>query len=274
MIFDGYLKFFRRWFILKMHYFINSCNHGKKKFLFSAFFIRYTKYCNLFQRESILSKTNNFKMPNSNAVFLSALRNFFAYALLISNALVLNGNENDTLLSPLTASEFSLQQSAQHNPGVCWQFSAGTLAGKKEHQDPKGLPSYLLIISYRFSPWFSAGGGLGIDVMEHMAVPAFAELKMLLPVKRSYYPYLYFKSGHSFTLNSEKSYNPYRIEHSGGYVLGTGAGILLPGREDFRWFIQAGFRANELKTHSSPWVSGRVIHVYRRLELRIGVFFS
>jgi hypothetical protein len=213
-------------------------------------------------------------MPNFNAVSHSTLRNFCVYALLLSNVAILNGNDNDTLVSPLAASEFSLEQSGQHNPGTCWQFSVGTLAGKKEHQDPKGLPSYLLLISYRFSPWFSAGAGLGIDVMEHMAVPAFAEFKLLLPVKRSYYPYLYFKSGHSFTLNSEETHHHYNIEHSGGYLLGTGAGILLPGREDFRWFIQAGFRANELKTHASPGISGRIIHVYRRLELRIGVFFS
>jgi hypothetical protein len=206
--------------------------------------------------------------------FFSILRNFCAYALLLSNVSVLKGNDNDTLFSPPAATELSIKQSGHHYSGVCWQFSAGTLAGKKENQYSKGLPSYLLVISYKFNPWFSIGAGLGIDVMEHMAVPAFAEFKILLPVKRSYYPYLYFKSGHSFTIKSEKTQYPYEIGHSGGYLLGTGAGILLPGREDFRWFIQAGFRANELKTDASPWTSGQIIHVYRRLELRIGVFFN
>jgi hypothetical protein len=158
-----------------------------------------------------------------------------------------------------------------------WQFSAGTLAGKKPGEDPKGFPSFMLVTSYQFPVPLSAGVGVGLDIMDYMVAPIYADLKYLPATDRSYRLYVYMQAGHSFPLDktSEQWMGTHR--NSGGILLGTGAGILFPGREDFRFFIQAGFRYNELGiTITNSWsnTQSRIINQYNRLELRIGIYFS
>jgi hypothetical protein len=158
-----------------------------------------------------------------------------------------------------------------------WQFSAGTLAGKKPGEEAKGFPSFMLVTSYHFPVRLSAGVGVGLDIMDYMVAPLYADLKFLPATDRSYRLYLYMQAGHSFPIDKTSELWAATHRNSGGIFLGTGAGILFPGREDFRLFIQAGFRYNELGIDiTNNWANtrSRIINQYNRLELRIGIYFS
>ena len=161
--------------------------------------------------------------------------------------------------------------------GSFWQFSIGTLAGKNIQQETKGMPSFNFMYSYKFNRSVSAGFGIGLDIMDYMAAPAYFDLKLHLPVNRSYFPYFYIKSGKSFSVSDPGELNGMKSRNTGGFLIGTGAGIFLPGREDFRWFLQAGFRYNELNTELTQiWLDRKsnIIYSYQRLDVSIGVYFN
>lgn len=160
---------------------------------------------------------------------------------------------------------------------VYWQFSAGTLAGKKPNEEARGYQSFMFVSSYRLTPAVSSGIGIGLDLMDHIVVPLYADLKLLPPVERSYRPFLYIQAGKSFPVSKTSESQIETHLNRGGIFLGTGAGIFLPGREDFRWFVQVGFRYNELGIDvTNNWTDrqSKLIHQYHRLELRLGIFFS
>jgi hypothetical protein len=161
--------------------------------------------------------------------------------------------------------------------GLFWQFSIGTLAGNKNKQDMNGVPGIMMMTSYRFNRRISFGIGLGIEVMEYTAAPFYADFKLHLPVNRPYSPYLYGNAGKSMPLGKPPESFGIHNKYTGGFMSGVGAGIFLPGGEDFGWYFQAGFRYNELRTElSHGWVywQSEIIHYYHRLELRLGVFFN
>jgi hypothetical protein len=174
----------------------------------------------------------------------------------------------DTTLIPVTA--------RSQKSGVYWQFSVGALTGKSAEDRSEGMISFRALTSYRFTRWFSAGIGIGADMLEYTVLPLFADFKLMLPVERSYYPYLYANSGYSFPLKKSKETKFSSTEYFGGPMVGTGAGILLPGREDFRWYIEGGLRYSEIRMdirHAGLFKS-TLIYYYFRPELRLGVFFN
>ncbi len=166
--------------------------------------------------------------------------------------------------------------SGSHRSGLYWQFSIGSLTGKSFEDGSAGVISLMMLSSYQINNWFSAGLAIGIDMLEYMALPLCVDFKLLLPVKRSYYPYLYTKSGYSLPARKTGETNFNKSEYFGGPVFGVGAGIFLPGREDFRWYIQAGYRYSELRMESKPagGFKRELLYYYHRPELRLGVFFN
>jgi hypothetical protein len=174
----------------------------------------------------------------------------------------------DTTIVPLTA--------RSQKSGVYWQFSVGVLTGKSAEDRSEGMISFRALTSYQFTRWFSAGIGIGADMLEYTVLPVFADFKLMLPVERSYYPYLYAKSGYSFPLKKSKETKFSTTDYFGGPMFGTGAGILLPGREDFRWYIEGGLRYSEISMdlrHAGLFKRTH-IYYYFRPELRLGVFFN
>jgi hypothetical protein len=160
--------------------------------------------------------------------------------------------------------------------GFYWQLSVGVLTPKSSEDRSEGMISFRALTSWQFTRWFSAGIGIGADMLEYTVIPVFADFKLLLPVERSYYPYLYAKAGYSLPLKQIKETKYSKAEYFGGPMFGTGAGILLPGREDFRWYIEGGLRYSEIKmdiTHPGHF-KRTLIYYYYRPELRLGIFFN
>ncbi len=160
--------------------------------------------------------------------------------------------------------------------GFFSQASAGFLAGKSDHGDPASLPAFSILAASRVSPRFSLGLGTGMDLLEYMAAPVYGNIHMHLQVDRTYHPYLFFRSGYSFPLGKANDEPVYKFDRLGGYMLGTGAGILLPGDDHIRFYLQAGYRYQELRTDRTHTDTGVVVNYstfYNRLELTIGVFF-
>lgn len=115
-----------------------------------------------------------------------------------------------------------------------------------------------------------------MDLLEYMAAPIYGNIHLHLQVDRTYHPYLFFRSGYSFPLGKGDDGPVYKFDRLGGYMLGTGAGILLPGDDDIRFYLQAGYRYQELRTDRTHTDTGVVMNYstfYNRLELTIGVFF-
>lgn len=161
--------------------------------------------------------------------------------------------------------------------GSFWQFSIGTLTGKNVQQETDRMPSFSFMYSYKFNRTVSAGFGIGVDIMDYAAAPVYIDIKFHLPVNRSYFPYLYLKSGKSFSLSDSGQLNGMASRNTGGFLAGVGAGIFLPGREDFRWFLQAGYRYSELNTEmTQAWwgTSSSLLYTYPRIDVSFGVFFN
>jgi hypothetical protein len=240
--------------------------------------------CNLNSQKSILliysalyQKIQMVKnMAPNKITFLTfvLVLSCFPYLLTAQTGTVpdgLNSHVMSVELTGLANTEF--QETADPTPsysnGFLWQFSIGTLAGNKNKQNMNGVPGIMMATSYRFTERISLGIGLGIEVMEYTTAPLYADFKFHPPVNRSYSPYLYANAGKSLPIRNPSG--------TGGFMSGAGAGVLFPGGTDVGWYLQAGFRYNELRTEIPHGWGNRqsvMIQVYHRLELRLGVYFN
>lgn len=129
---------------------------------------------------------------------------------------------------------------------------------------------------YGFSSKYVIGAGAGIELFETLMLPLNIETRWVMTDSK-FSPFLSVKAGYSFALEDPESYWGESYNSTGGYLCGTGLGVLIwtNNRNAFELNIQ--YRYQDIKTIRTYEWSGETTTLttkYNRLELRFGFLFQ
>ena len=163
--------------------------------------------------------------------------------------------------------------------GYYIHFGASMLLGKSVESETNML-SISLSNGYKFRSGLMLGIGTGIEEMTMPLLPVYAELKYH-PFPSHVSPFIFLRSGYAFSLmGDDEAANMYGYtrESKGGFLINTGAGILLQTWEKVGINIALGYRFQQVSvTENNNWTrysyATESVTRFNRLELQLGLVF-
>ena len=163
--------------------------------------------------------------------------------------------------------------------GYYLRFGLSMLLGKSEESESNML-SISLSNGFKFRNGLMIGIGSGIEEMTMPLLPVYSEVHYH-PFNSHVSPFIYLKSGYAFSLQGDDENNywyGYSRESKGGFLLNTGAGILLQTWEKVGINIALGYRFQQVSVNEdSNWSSSSYVTEYvtrfNRIELQLGFVF-
>ncbi len=168
----------------------------------------------------------------------------------------------------------------QKTSGYYIRFSTSLLTGRSENLNRKDI-SINLSNGYQFSNGLAIGAGSGMEELELVLVPLYAEMRYT-PLNSGVSPYVWLRAGYSFATSDQAvtvvEYSKLKRNSEGGFLFGTGAGISM-----FTWrktaiSIGLGYRYQKVIFREDLyWWGGNTIREtvthFNRLELQLGFTF-
>ena len=168
----------------------------------------------------------------------------------------------------------------QKTSGYYIRFSTSLLTGRSENLNRQDI-SINLSNGYQFSNGLAIGAGSGIEELELVLVPLYAEMRYT-PLNSGVSPYAWLRAGYSFATSDQAvtvvEYSTLKRNSEGGFLFGAGAGISM-----FTWrktaiSIGLGYRYQKVIFREDLyWWGGNTIREtvthFNRLELQLGFTF-
>ena len=168
--------------------------------------------------------------------------------------------------------------SAVDKKGYSIRLSTSVLAGRNSN-GKVGTMSIHLSNGYQFSNGLSAGFGTGIEKLDVMVMPVYADLRFQ-PLKTRLSPFVWIKSGYGFPVsdyNNGEYYYDYYSEPKGGTMFSTGTGIALYSWRRNAVSIGLGYRYQIIRyRQKDPWngeSDNELITRFNRIEVQFGFIF-
>lgn len=163
--------------------------------------------------------------------------------------------------------------------GYSIRLSASVLAGRNS-SGKVGRMSFHLSNGYQFGSGLSAGFGTGIEELDVVVMPVYADLRFQ-PLKTRVSPFAWVKSGYGFPL-SDKSTGDYYYhgnypESKGGLMFNAGTGIALYSWKRNAVNIGIGYRFQKLSYRQMDIWGGEsnneIVRHFNRIEVQFGLIF-
>jgi hypothetical protein len=153
----------------------------------------------------------------------------------------------------------------------------GTNSNYYYNYDPSTSGGFTLqtINGYRFNSHWTAGGGLGLDIIQQPLVQVFADARWEILDKKSS-PFIFADAGYGFPISSSPKNTYTEITYKGGVSWGTGIGMRIRFRNDGAFIVSAGYkmvkRSEEIKASWEPFFT-KNDYTFNRLAIRFGLAF-
>jgi hypothetical protein len=138
------------------------------------------------------------------------------------------------------------------------------------------IPGMNFQLGYRFDPYLSAGGELGMEFYERMEIPVSAFIK-LRSNTRSLSPLLILRAGYTIPGENRPDDWSYSYESFGGVHSTVGAGIERILNANASFLFTFSYHHQKLKYHLTPlnqWEQERDrTEAYSRLRITLGYIF-
>jgi hypothetical protein len=147
--------------------------------------------------------------------------------------------------------------------------SMGVLVGSSSND--KAAPfSALMEHNYKFNKYFAAGGLIGFELLNETTFPVALNLKAFLPLSTGN---LFLGVSGGYSLSTEKP-DQYGVKSaSGGVMVNSEIGYIIPVSENAGIYIAIGYRCNELNYKTEEWwmnSADRTIY-FNRISIRLGI---
>ncbi|MBW6500898.1 MAG: hypothetical protein K0B05_05840 [Bacteroidales bacterium] len=171
------------------------------------------------------------------------------------------------------------EQGFEDKQGYSIRLSASVLAGRNSDGKTGGL-SFHLSNGYQFRSGISIGFGTGIEELDAVVMPVYADLRYQ-PLKTRVSPFIWVKSGYGFPVGDQGEggyyYYGYYPDAKGGGMFNTGAGIALYSWRRNAVNIGIGYRYQKMRyIQEYPWggeSNNEVITHFNRVEVQFGFIF-
>lgn len=163
--------------------------------------------------------------------------------------------------------------------GYSIRISASVLAGRNSHGN-NGSLSFHFSNGYRFRNGISAGLGAGIEELDVLLMPVYADIRYHL-VKKRISPFVWIKSGYAFPVGEQECVQYYYYgsytEPGGGFMFNTGTGLALYSWQNSAVSIGIGYRYQKISSEQvNPWIEGtnsELVTCFNRIEVQLGIIF-
>lgn len=163
--------------------------------------------------------------------------------------------------------------------GYSIRISASVLAGRNSHGN-NGSLSFHFTNGYRFRNGMNAGVGAGIEELDVLLMPVYADIRYHI-LKRRISPFIWIKSGYAFPVGEQECERYYYYgsytEPRGGFMLNTGAGVALYSWQRTAVNIGIGYRYQKISSEQvNPWIEGtnnELVTYFNRIEVQFGIIF-
>lgn len=171
------------------------------------------------------------------------------------------------------------EQGFEDKQGYSIRLTTSVLAGRNSSGKTASL-SFHLSNGYQFRNGLSMGFGTGIEELDAVVMPVYADLRYQ-PLKTRVSPFIWVKSGYGFPVGDQGEggyyYYGYYPEAKGGGMFNTGAGIALYSWRRNAVNIGIGYRYQKLRYKQTYSWSGEsdneVITRFNRVEVQFGFIF-
>ncbi|KPK86601.1 MAG: hypothetical protein AMS27_04760 [Bacteroides sp. SM23_62_1] len=129
---------------------------------------------------------------------------------------------------------------------------------------------------YGFSSRYIVGAGIGVELFETIILPMYFETRWII-ANNKFTPFLNLKAGYSLALEDPVSYWGENYNSTGGYLYGTGIGVLIWTNNRNAFEINFHYRYQDIKTvRTYEWSheTTTLTTKYNRLELKFGFLFQ
>ncbi len=162
--------------------------------------------------------------------------------------------------------------------GYYIQLSESILAGRNGNKSV-GTMSFHLSNGYQFSNGLSAGIGTGVEKLDILVMPVYADLRFRASETRVS-PFVWVKGGYGIPLSDrsgENYYYDYYPDPKGGMMFGTGFGIALYTWRSNAVSVGVGYRYQTIGFRQRNIWNGEsqteLITYYNRIEVQFGFIF-
>lgn len=131
------------------------------------------------------------------------------------------------------------------------------------------------INGYRFNPHFTAGAGIGLDIIEFPMGQLFADGRWEILNRRAT-PFVFADGGYGIPLTKGQSDVNGKTTYRGGITAGAGIGIRINFRNEGAFIVEAGYKLDQRteEMNYELWeINQTYKYQYNRLAIRFGVTF-
>ncbi len=163
--------------------------------------------------------------------------------------------------------------------GYYLRLSASYLAGHNSSGND-GNTSIQILNAYQFRNGLSVGIGTGIEKLDVLILPAYADIRFH-PLKSRVSPFAWLSSGYGFPCSNRDDENNYPYysygETKGGIMFSAGSGIAIYSWERCAATMAIGYRYQRIKSEINNIWSGEssreLLTDFNRIELQFGIIF-